>query len=744
MNNTILFKLVNDNKYNELKEYFKQKDSYDLNIRDDQGNFLLTYAIVRNNYDIIKLLLDNGCKTDIFDQDGKSILYIPIKYGYDKIIQLLLSYEKHNIGISIVDLKDHSNNIPIHYAIHYKNINVVKLLLDMESNTNTIDNNGNNSLHLAIYTRDEKIVELVLKTNININARTTTGESALHIACNFKLNNIIQLLVKHGIDVNIRDYENEITALFYCVNLNNVNMTKYLIENTADINIQDYIGNTILHYAIYEENNEIINYLLSEKLLKTINVNLYNILSKYPIHTLLEKDIINTEALKILLRYSNLNFQDTDGDTPLILLFKKNIWTPYKEILITKKINIFIENKNNMSVYDIAKRKSKNESDMKAFMDMVISSYMYILKNNNNLWDQDWENICAKDKLTLDEQQILEKYIKSNKIKNNNKDNETICYSLIENKINNIISKDSYKCNNTSYPQKKNKKCIIVDGTNKVELCSFTGVTLDILIGLIYLLQKHKNSCSTITNNFIKNKNLCEYYQTLNISVNTKCEFLNFEIVWVYKKLFLSDNFAENFKKCISNSKVEFIIIPLGIELYEGSHANYLIYNKKTKELERFEPYGYDAPYKFNYNPKLLDNIISFKFSEIDSGIIYIKPSQYLPKVGFQSFEVSESKTRKIGDPGGFCALWAIWYVDMRLTYPEIDRKKLTDQLLKEIKKQLLSFKNVIRNYSINILNIRNMIFDKAGITINDWINDQYTEEQMIDVIDEIKKLLNN
>ena len=109
---------------------------------------------------------------------------------------------------------------------------------------------------------------------------------------------------------------------------------------------------------------------------------------------------------------------------------------------------------------------------------------------------------------------------------------------------------------------------------------------------------------------------------------------------------------------------------------------------------------------------------------------------------GFQYFDVYESKTAKIGDPGGFCALWSIWYTDMRLKYPDIKRKKLVSKLLKEIKANNISFKNLIRNYSINITSIRDQIFSKANITINDFLNDQYTKEQFDTITEEILKIL--
>ena len=42
---------------------------------------------------------------------------------------------------------------------------------------------------------------------------------------------------------------------------------------------------------------------------------------------------------------------------------------------------------------------------------------------------------------------------------------------------------------------------------------------------------------------------------------------------------------SPNLNNCISKNS-RFIIIPLGIELREGSHANYIIYDKGGTEIE--------------------------------------------------------------------------------------------------------------------------------------------------------------
>ena len=77
---------------------------------------------------------------------------------------------------------------------------------------------------------------------------------------------------------------------------------------------------------------------------------------------------------------------------------------------------------------------------------------------------------------------------------------------------------------------------------------------------------------------------------------------------------------------------------------------------------------------------------------------------------------------------------------DSKLSYAE--RQTLLNQLVKEIikvlKKKNISFKNLIRNYATNIMDIRDPIFAKASIDVNDWLNDQYTLQQSDIIVNEL------
>ena len=733
--NIILFDLIKNSKWDDFINYLEENKNIDVNIRDINGNYLISLAVLLNNIKAVNLLIKRGSRLDIIDNEGRSILYIPIKYGYKDLFNNLLDYNKKIVGISLIDVKDNFNNIPLHYAIKNKNEYFVKKLLEEGSNFNIKNDEGFNSLHLGIYSRNYKIVELILKQNIDINSKTKTGETSIHIACNFQLEDIIKLLIKYGINLNTKDYENEFTALHYIINLNNIKILKDLLKAGSNPNIQDAFGNTPLHYSILEGHNEATSNLINSKYTKDIiNFNLYNIDSKLPIHMLFEVDG-GEEFIEPLIKGSKLNLQSKEGISIMHYLSYDNYWKKYYNLLTKKKLDIFLLDKNNMRPIDYV-----DKEDIKDYIEMVTESYIYILRNQNFIWEESWENMCKKELFKDDiKDNEFKNLLKSVKIRDNSED---LCYHIVRKKILNLYKNKSSSCGNTSYPSKLNKKCIRITQGKEIEHCSFTGITLDVLSGLIYLLKKHKFVCSTFNIKFSPNLELCKYYKSIGIVTDTRCEFHNFEIVWVYQKLFLSDKFKENFIKCEKNKNKRFVIIPIGIELRQGSHANYLIYDKKTMEIERFEPYGSHPPFKFDYNPSLLDNILEYRFEEINKNIKYIKPEEFLPKIAFQVFDAVEKKTKKIGDPGGFCALWTIWYTDFRLTYYDINRKSLVKKLLKSIKQENISFRNLIRNYSNSITNIRDNIFKKVGITINNWLNDQYTEEQLIEIINELTKLM--
>jgi len=738
-----IFNLIKYNKWEELINILDKNIDLDINIKDKNNNYIISYAVINNRLDILKILIKKLAKIDILDSDDRSILYYPIKLGFDEILDYLLEVNKELIGVNIINIRDKNFKTPLHYAVMNKNINGLNKLLNADANPNYTDNKGYNLLHHAIFTRDENICKTIIPHIAHINMVTTSGDSALHFSCNLQLTNISKLLINSKINVNLQDYQHEFTALHYAVNLNQIEVVEEILKAGGNPNIQDIFGNTVIHYAIIEKYFTLIDIIIA-KSKYPVNFNLYNIDGKIPLHILLENYTSQDEKyLDLIIKDSNLSITNNDGNSCLFLLCLLNLWRKYEDVLVKKRLDVYTVNKKDKSVLDIISKKDYDD-----FTDLVAKSYYSRLKNSPDNWKEEWENICSREfnnKNKDNDSKFKTAFNKSLKITDSKKLASECISHIKKNILQNVedIKKGVKKCGVASYPIAKNKMCISIEEGETLHVCTFTGTTLDVLLGLIYLLKTHKNACAPISPDFYENENLYNFYKSMGIIMGSRGEFLNFEIVWVHQKLYLVEDFYEKVQDCI-DKKAEFIIIPLGIELNAGSHANYIIYDVLNKQVERFEPHGSSTPPGLNYEPRILDELLEARFKAIDENITYMSPDKYLPKIGFQLMDIFENNRKKIGDPGGFCALWSIWYVDLRLRYKNIKCDELVKILIRSIKTQNVSVKNMIRNYAVNIVNIRDDILKKVGIDINDWLNDTYTDTQVNGIITQIQNIINN
>lgn len=704
-----IFILIKENNFKNLEELINNNNNINLDIHDENYNYVIHYLINFNQEKLIKLLLKKGIRLDILDIDGRNILYYPIKYDYTNILDLLLDYNKKNIGISIIDIKDIFGNTALHYAVILNNINIVKKLISFGSDSLITNNEDENVLQIGIKYNRNEILEYLIENSISLNFVSSTGESFLQIAISFQNNYIINLILKKKCFVNNQEKEYGISALHQSLIQNNIKLSRILINIGADINLQDFYGNTPLIYIVNENNsNELIKFLIS---FDNLNYNLTNIDGNTALHVALIKKInIDKILLEKIISQTDLTIQNNYGKSCLQLLLENNLFIDYANTLVKKELNIFINDNNGTNPYKLIEKINKKEKDY--IMNIIIDSYYYLLNKNKDRLKIDWEIWCGNN--------ITEKI---KKLSNNN----------CKDKIREVIYTDK-----KSIPLIDDLN-ITIDNGIVVKSCSYTGSTIDILFGLLFLFNKfNKNGLGILINNtLIKNEILLNYYKSIGLDLNYKLDFINFEIIWTFQKIFFPLNFEENIKNLIKKST--FIVLPIGIETSKGSHANILFFDVKNKILERFEPNGSNEPKDLNYNSYILDQLILNKFKKIDSNIIYNVPKKYLPVIGFQIIEnFNENKCKKIGDPNGFCGIWCIWWVYQKIKYYYVESSKLSLELIKEIKYKNINFKELIRNFSKNITDLRDLYLKKYNLDINDWIVGNYTNEILLKLDNEI------
>lgn len=744
-----IFEYIKTQKWDLLEKIIRDNKDLDYNVKDNSNTYILEYVIIFNKVNIVKLLLSyENIRIDIIDDNNRSILYNIIKFGYIDILKLFIEKNKKIIGINIFELKDKLGNIALFYAINFNNIEMIKLIIK-EMNTLYIkNNNGENCLHIAIKIQNIDIFKLILKHINNLNYKNDDGENCLHLMIKYKCYDIIKY-VFDDVNVNLKDVNiNDVDSKYNHSLLHKICLTLdiqlfELIKDKVDIlngYIQDKSGNIFFHYFIYnitnlntEQNTTII--LDIYNILKKIkfDYNMYNIDNETCCHLILKnKKHIETISknyniiLNDFITNTDINIQNNDGYSCFLLIVKNNYWKDLFNIIINKKLDIFIYTKDKLTCFNFI-----TKDDYNYFIEMITKSYINQLrKNPASVWLDYWDNRC-KVNVKMKELNDFERNILIN-IKNN----EDICYELLYKKIydySSLFIKDITKYNRfNSYPLKI-QNILLIENYPVVGISTYTGSTLDVLSGLLYINRKYYNICQSSLELVDINKSIVDYK-------NGICNFIGFEIEWIDFQLHIPSTKNITLQniliKNITNNKYRFFIIPIGIQLYINNqyyaHANYLIFDYKLLTIERFEPYGTDAPNDMNYNPILLDNTLKNIIDSYKLNFNYISPCQYLNKIGFQLKEIYESKNDYIGDPNGFCALWSLWWVEIRIKYPDIPIKKMVKMLNKELINK--SYKEIIRNYSSYITNYRDKLLLKSDISINDLLNEKIKSKQAINI----------
>jgi len=164
-----------------------------------------------------------------------------------------------------------------------------------------------------------------------------------------------------------------------------------------------------------------------------------------------------------------------------------------------------------------------------------------------------------------------------------------------------------------------------------------------------------------------------------------------------------------------NKSKYDLGILLLSMRLPNGGlHATLVIYDFKRNVIERYDPYG---------NTTLLDKDIDIVFKKelmYGKNIKYCDTSCYFPVAGFQTISNEENMyNQKMGDFGGYCLAWCLWYIEHRLKNLKANPKMLVRKTLNRLMEMKLKPDEYIRNYANNINKVREDYLIKIGIPEN-------------------------
>ncbi|OUM58266.1 hypothetical protein PIROE2DRAFT_16516 [Piromyces sp. E2] len=383
----LLDKAVQMNDYNFVYNLLSYQP---FNLKSFNADKILKVTLHNKNMDILKLLIKSSLKIKLVNVSNNTntllsyesvhlnqILNFAIRNeNMDLITYLIENYEYKSI-INI-NKPDFNGDYPIIIAFYTNNIKIFKYLLEHGADCDIKNNNDTSLLSLAINGNKYPFIKLLLnKCNISINEKDSSGNYPLMKAISQKAFDIIILLLEYAknnnIDMNITNMNGE-TPLTLSYQMNYQRIFRFLLRY-LDINQKDSEGNTVLYYAIDQEDVETVNYLIRNK----ANANSKNNLGLSCLDLAITKGI---KVSKIILqnRHDNilLNIPNSQGEIPLITIIKsKNYTVNEKEEIIS----YLIEKGSNINYID----KQGNSPLIHAINNKCSSIVKKLIKNGANI-----------------------------------------------------------------------------------------------------------------------------------------------------------------------------------------------------------------------------------------------------------------------------------------------------------------------------------------------------------------------
>lgn len=194
-----IFTLIKDGKIEKVKEII---NTAGFNINKKLGTFgstVLMKAVINNNFEITKLLIDAKADLNVKDDKNGSTALLKAVIGND--------------------------------------FKITKLLVEAHADLNVKNNNDDTALIRAVSKNKFRIAKLLVDAGADLNVKNKKGETALIVAATNEYNEITKLLIKKGADLTIQTRHGA-TALSIMDAQHNIDLLLWLVENNIQIPLE--------------------------------------------------------------------------------------------------------------------------------------------------------------------------------------------------------------------------------------------------------------------------------------------------------------------------------------------------------------------------------------------------------------------------------------------------------------------------------------------------------------------------
>lgn len=311
------------------------------NTKDMDGFCALSYAVMEDCSDIVRLLVESGADVQMrlqgtYVPDGASLLMLSAGPSKNLIVPKFL-LEK---GVDI-NAKDKSGNTALMYAANADNPLMCEFLLANGAELEAKNLAGDTALTACAKSDCPEAARVLL------DAGASMGE-LLHVAAHEGCPEACRVFLERGVDANQTETASgkNVTALMLAALNGNIEVARALIEKGANIDAQDTTGKTALMIAAFSDEDTISRLLIEQ----TSNIDAVDEEGRSALFFAIQSPWI----VKMLLAYgASVNIQDSSGDTPLMVAVKHGDVLSMKAMLAAGA-DISISNKEGATALSMA------------------------------------------------------------------------------------------------------------------------------------------------------------------------------------------------------------------------------------------------------------------------------------------------------------------------------------------------------------------------------------------------------
>ncbi|XP_072904092.1 transient receptor potential cation channel, subfamily N, member 1 [Hemitrygon akajei] len=251
-----------------------------INKQSKNGCSPLLLAAERGHTEMVKILLLNHARVDVFDEHGKAGLHLAAENGHDEISDILLWHKafvnaKTKLGLTplhlgaqngynklvkllvethaaSIDALSLSKRTPLHLAAANGQLDVCNTLLKMKADANATDIQGQTPLHLAAENNHSEVVKLFLKQKPElVMSANMEGSTCAHIAASKGSVAVIKELLKFnkaGVTM-ARNKNKDSSPLHLAATGGHAEVVKVLLEAGASATDENAEGMNTIHLA---------------------------------------------------------------------------------------------------------------------------------------------------------------------------------------------------------------------------------------------------------------------------------------------------------------------------------------------------------------------------------------------------------------------------------------------------------------------------------------------------------------